>query len=68
MPRFYFPIVDGVRLDDLEGIELPSINAARKHADLIALHMPRTHTRHIVVVDENGAELHRLPVTMESSG
>lgn len=62
MPRFYFPIVDGVRLDDLEGIEFPDLDAAKKHADLIALHMPKSHTRHVVVVDESGTELHKLPV------
>lgn len=41
MPRFYFPIVDGVQLDDLEGNEFPDLDAAKKDADLIALHMPK---------------------------
>lgn len=62
MPKFYFPIIDGTKLDDPVGIDLPDHEAARKHADLIALHMPRTHDRHVSVVDEAGEELHRVAV------
>jgi len=29
MPRFYFPIIDGTRLDDPTGIELPDTDAAK---------------------------------------
>lgn len=38
------------------------MDAAKKHADLIALHMPRSHDRHIAVVDESGLEVYRLLV------
>lgn len=40
MPRFYFPIIDGTRLDDPTGIEFPDADAAKEHARRIATFMP----------------------------
>lgn len=62
MPRFYFPIIDGTRLDDPTGVEVPDVEAARRHAQLIATHMLTHHRRHVIVVDEDGNELHRVSV------
>ena len=62
MPRFYFPIIDGTRLDDLTGVELADGDAAKQHANLIALHMPSSHSRHICVLDADGNELHKVHV------
>ena len=52
MPRFRFPIVDGIRLDDPVGIEFADFAAAKSHADLIAKLMPSTHDRHVLVIDD----------------
>ena len=65
MPRFHFPIVDGITLDDPVGIELKSEAEAGKHAESIADHVsnighkkPRT----VLAIDENGVQIHRAPV------
>ncbi len=62
MPRFRFPIVDGIRLDDPVGIEFADFAAAKSHADLIAKLMPSTHDRHVLVIDDAETELYRVPV------
>ncbi len=62
MPRFYFPIIDGTRLDDHSGIDFPDAEAAFKHAHLIALYMPTNHSRHVAVLDADGNELHKVHV------
>lgn len=65
MPRFHFPIIDGTRLDDPLGIELPDAEEARKHAHRIASNMPTKNVRHVSVIDENGEEVHKVPVNGE---
>ncbi|WP_398467026.1 DUF6894 family protein [Tardiphaga sp.] len=40
MPRFYFSIIDGTRLDNPAGIEFPDVDAAKQHAHRIAQQMP----------------------------
>jgi hypothetical protein len=62
MPRFHFPIVDGIRLEDPVGIEFPDAEAARAHAETIARHMPKDTDRHIAVVTDEGDELHQVTV------
>lgn len=62
MPRFYFPIIDGTRLDDPTGIELPDTDAAKEHAHRIAIFMPTDHRRHIAVLDDIGNEVHIVQV------
>lgn len=66
MPRFRFPITDGDRLDDEVGIEFPHLNAAKEHAERIALLMPKTRERHVSVLDEVGAEVHRVSIAKEA--
>lgn len=66
MPRFHFPITDGIRLEDPVGIEFPNADAACAHAEAIAKHMPTNKHRHIGVVDETGDELHQISVQKKS--
>lgn len=64
MPRFYFPIIDGTRLDDPAGIEFPDADAAKEHAHRIAQQMPTKNKRHVSVEDQDGNELHKVSVGM----
>ena len=65
MPRFHFPIVDGTKLDDLIGVELRNEEQAKKQAELIAhqlaLIQASKDARNLVVIDEDGDEVHKVP-------
>lgn len=64
MPRFHFPIVDGTRLDDPVGIELPNAEGARQHAENIARHLPDLgKDRNVLAIGEDGEEVHKVPVS-----
>lgn len=66
MPRYHFPIIDGTRLDDSVGIEFPDEDAARKHADTIAAHMPPS-DRRVLVENSDGEEVHSVSVNTEDA-
>jgi hypothetical protein len=36
MPLYYFSIVDSDELSDMDGIDLPNLDAAREHATTVA--------------------------------
>jgi hypothetical protein len=36
MPKFYFAMSDDTVLDDTEGTDLPDVDAARRHAKVVA--------------------------------
>ena len=67
MPIFHFDIADGVRLEDPVGLDCKTEQDAKKTAELIAQQIaidlegdrePRT----VVVVDEAGSEIFKVPV------
>ena len=67
MPIFHFDIADGVRLEDPVGLDCKSEHHAKQTAELIARQIaidlvgdrePRT----VVVVDEAGSEIFKVPV------
>lgn len=65
MPKFHFPIVDGVRLEDPAGLELANEDQAKKQAESIARHIALTNRktdRNVVVESDNGREINRVPV------
>jgi hypothetical protein len=65
MPRFHFPIVNGLRLEDPVGIELVDNEAANVQALNIASHIhSATHgkQRNVLVENENGEEVGKAPV------
>lgn len=65
MPKYHFPIVDGTKLEDPVGIELPDTAAARQHAERVAEYVESTRPRKprtVIAVDDSGEELHRAPV------
>jgi hypothetical protein len=66
MPRFHFPIIDGIRLDDPVGIEFPNEEAAREHANIIAGHMPASNRR-IAVENSDGKEVHSVTVDKDEA-
>lgn len=70
MPRYYFPIVDGVTLDDPVGIELDNDQKARLQADRIARQLALVQeskkARNVVAIDEEGNEFYKAPVNPES--
>jgi Domain of unknown function (DUF6894) len=39
MPRFYFYVTNNAVLEDNEGTDLPSVEAAREHAHAVALEL-----------------------------
>jgi len=61
MPRYHFHIVDGHQLSDVKGIELPSEEAARQHAQELAESFTRPY-RAVRVVTHDGNELFRVDV------
>ncbi|CAN5260931.1 hypothetical protein BH11PSE4_BH11PSE4_24670 [soil metagenome] len=66
MPRFYFPIVDGIRLDDPIGVDLPSESDAGRHAESIARHLAGlSKSRNVVAINEDGEEVYRVLVEKE---
>lgn len=65
MPRFHFPIVNGHRLEDPVGVDLPDDDAARKHAKTIARHVADSGSkkpRNVVAEDERGAQVGKAAV------
>lgn len=65
MPRFHFEIVDGVEVSDPVGTVCTE-NQAKQHAkdiaEQIAIDMGTEHRRNVVVKDDSGAEIHKVPV------
>lgn len=62
MPRFYFHLRDNDHLIDEEGIELPTIEAARQRATKFALHMAAAN-----VLERSNLDLrHRIELTDEN--
>jgi hypothetical protein len=54
MPKYHFPIVDGVTLPDPVGIDLKNGEQAKSHAKSIAKHLAMVdlkHERNVVVVE-----------------
>lgn len=71
MPHFRFHLTDGAqRLEDTEGLELPGPAAAREEATRVGrLLMERPGMPagelsgwFVVVIDENGTEIERIPL------
>lgn len=65
MPRFHFPIVNGHRLEDPVGVDLPDTDAALKHARTIARHVADSgikKTRNVVAEDEHGDQVGKAAV------
>ena len=65
MPKFHFPIVDGVTLPDPVGLDLKNNEQAKAHAKSIAIHIGQAnpkHKRSVVVMDEDGEEVDRVSV------
>ena len=65
MPRFYFPIVNGHRLEDPVGMELADGEAARAHAKTIARHIAGVGNkppRNVLAEDDRGDEVGKSAV------
>ena len=67
MPIFHFDIADGVRLEDPVGLDCTNENDAKKTADLIARQIAADldadgRDRAVVVIDESGSEIYKVPV------
>jgi hypothetical protein len=65
MPRFHFDIVDGVEIKDPVGMECSedqAKQAAQSIARQIAIDVGTRHARKVVVVDEQGLQVHEEPV------
>jgi hypothetical protein len=69
MPKFHFPIVDGVTLPDPVGIDLENSDQAKSHAKNIARHIALAdpkRQRNVVVMDEDGEEVDRVSVRSDA--
>ena len=66
MPKYHFEIVDGYRLEDPVGLDLPGEDQAKTVAhDIakqIAIDIASESTRNVVVVDDDGAEVYKTPI------
>ncbi len=66
MPRFHFEIVDGYRIEDPVGLDCKSEEQAREVAasiaKQIAIDVGASPARNVIVVDDSGAEIHKVPV------
>jgi hypothetical protein len=68
MPRFFFHVSDGTTVPDPQGEQCETLSQAREVADLIALRLgqerPTIQNKglFIVVTDEGGREVHRVPL------
>ena len=67
MPIFHFEIADGVRLEDPVGLDCRNENDAKKTANLIARQIAADldadgRDRAVVVIDESGSEIYKVPV------
>ncbi|QPF83824.1 hypothetical protein IC762_29735 [Bradyrhizobium genosp. L] len=66
MPRFHFEIVDGYVLQDPQGIELPTVQAAQRFAHEIAKQISadiddKSLTK-VVVKGEDGEEIYQASI------
>ena len=66
MPRFYFHLDDGQRIEDYSGSELPDVDEAKHIAGMIARKFAQTDVANrtpskwfIIVTDEDGDVVHR---------
>lgn len=70
MPRFHFEIVNGHRIEDPVGLDCSSIDQAREVAESIArqiaIDVGETPKRRVLVVDEDGSEIHETAVRKPS--
>lgn len=77
MPKFYFTMSDDTVLDDTEGTELPDIDAARRHAQVVAAEL--MHHREsllgqpwsnwtMIVKNDKGEEVLSFPVSDDTEG
>ena len=66
MPKYHFEIVDGYRLEDPVGLDLPDTDQAKAVADDIAKQIAHDiaseSSRNVVVVDDAGAEVYQTPI------
>ena len=69
MPKYHFEIVDGYRIEDPVGQDLPDADQARSVAhDIakqIAIDVVSETTRNVVVVDDAGTEVYQTPISGE---
>ena len=70
MPKYHFEIVDGYRLEDPVGLDLPDTDQAKTVAhDIakqIAADIVSDTTRNVVVVDDAGTEVYQTPIHGET--
>jgi hypothetical protein len=70
MPMYRFEIVDGVRLSDPVGLRCDDSYDAKEKAKIIATHIasdaPPRKPRWIMVLDEEGNEVHKAAITAHS--
>src|SRR3954463_7557177 len=66
VPRFYFSLDDGQRIEDQSGNELPDLKVAKDIAGMLSRKFAQTDVAnktpskwYIVVTDEEGQEVHR---------
>ena len=68
MPTYHFDIVDRVRLEDPIGVDCSSEREAKTKAEAIARQIAHDlddrEIRSVIVVDDGGEELCRVPVTI----
>ena len=65
MPKYHFPIVDGTKLPDPNGVTLRNDEEAKQHARLIARTVGAAGIkadRSVVAVDDENNEVHRVLV------
>jgi len=65
MPKFHFEIVDGYKIEDPVGLECKSEEQAKSVAQdiarQIAIDLDGTQSRTIVVIDDDGREILKIP-------
>jgi hypothetical protein len=66
MPKFHFEIIDGYKIEDPVGLDCKSEEQAKEIAvniaQQIAIDIGPEVARKIVVVDEDGTEIYKVPV------
>jgi hypothetical protein len=66
MPKYHFEIADGITLPDPVGTDCRNDEHARREAHAIANQIARDlgdrEQRNVVVVDDEGEELYRVPI------
>ncbi len=66
MPKFHFEIVDGITIEDPVGMDCKSdaqaIEVANNIARQIEIDVKNSGARKIIIRDEDGSEVHRVPV------